>query len=190
MMRKGRSETVRVNEAVSRYGTEVIRSLQRFTQGDEFTYYARCKRASILFDWIQGVPVEEIERRYASSNPYYGNINYGDIIKFADLTRFQLRSAHKIASIIFPGEFIDGKSVDSLLKQLEVGIPADSLDLLELPFSLLRGEYLALNTIGVKNTSDLFKQPTEVLNQLLDPAILPELEKVKLLVNREVAEVV
>ena len=103
-------------------------------------YYARCKRAYILFDWIKGVSIEEIERRYASANPYRGNISYGDIRWFADLTRFHLRSAYQIASLIFPGKLIDEQAVDTLLKQLEVGIPADSLDLLELPFSLSRPE--------------------------------------------------
>ncbi len=179
MMKKGRLEAARPGEAVSKFGVEIVRLLQRFTQGDEFTYFARCKRACILFDWIRGVSIEEIERRYASNNPFYGNIGYGDVRKFADLTRFQLRSAHQIASLIFPGQFIDEKAIDALLKQLEVGIPADSLDLLELPVSLSRGEYLALNNIGVKNRADLFKQRTEVLNQILDPAILHELEKVK-----------
>jgi len=179
MMKKGRSEAARRGEVVNKFGIEVVQLLQRFTQGDEFTYFARCKRACILFDWIRGVSIEEIERRYASTHPYYGNIGYGDVRKFADLTRFQLRSAHQIASLIFPGQIIDEKAIDTLLKQLEVGIPADSLDLLELPFSLSRGEYLALNNIGVNNRADLFTQPTEALSQILDPAILHELEKLK-----------
>ena len=179
MMKKGRSEAARSGEVVSKFGIEIVRLLQRFTHGDEFTYFARCKRACILFDWIRGVSIEEIERRYASTHPYYGNIGYGDVRKFADLTRFQLRSAHQIASLIFPGQIIDEKAIDTLLKQLEVGIPADSLDLLELPFSLSRGEYLALNNIGVNNRADLFTQPTEALSQMLDPAILHELEKLK-----------
>jgi helicase len=132
-----------------------------------------------LFDWIRGVSIEEIERRYASTNPYFGNIGYGDVRKFADLTRFQLRSAHQIASLIFPGQFIDEKAIDTLLKQLEVGIPADSLDLLELPFSLSRGEYLALNANGVKNRAELFSQSREALWKVLEPTILDELEKVK-----------
>jgi len=179
MMKKGRSEAARQGEAVSKFGLEIVRLLQRFTQGDEFTYFARCKRACILFDWIRGVSIEEIERRYASTHPYFGNIGYGDVRKFADLTRFQLRSAHQIAALIFPGQFIDEKAIDALLKQLEVGIPADSLDLLELPFSLSRGEYLGLNAIGVKNRAELFSQSRETLSKVIDPAILHELEKVK-----------
>lgn len=179
MMKKGRSEAVRPNEAVTKFGVEIVRSLQRFTQGDEFVYYARCKRACILFDWVRGGSIDEIERCYASNNPFSGNISYGDIRRFADLTRFQLRSAHQIATLIFPGQFIDEKAIDALLKQLEIGIPADSLDLLELPFSLSRGEYLALHTIGVKNKADLLTQKTETLSQILDPTILHQLEKLK-----------
>lgn len=179
MMRRGRTEAMRPNEAAGKFGVEVVRTLQRFTHGEELVYFARCKRACILYDWVRGVPIEEIERRYASNNPYSGNISYGDVRKFADLTRFQLRSAHQIASIIFPGQFIDVKAIDDLLKQLEVGIPADSIDLLELPFSMTRGEYLALNIIGVKNRNDLLAQKTETLSQILDPTFVHELKKLK-----------
>lgn len=73
-----------------------------------------------------------------------GTIGHGDRRKFADVTRFHLRSAHQIAALLF----IDGgpseESMDALCKQLEVGIPADALELLSLPLPLARGEYWAL----------------------------------------------
>jgi helicase len=179
MTKRGVSEMSRPREATSRYGSAVVHLLQRFSGGDEFVYYARCKRACILFDWVRGVPVEDIERRYASNNPYYGNISYGDIRRFADLTRFQLRSAHQIASLIFPGQALDEKALDSLLKQLEVGIPVECLSLLELPLRLSRGEYLALNTMGVRNKADLLAQSDDALRQILAPSLIAEIARLR-----------
>ena len=179
MMKHGRSESTRPNDTTGKYGIEIVRSLQRFTQGDEFVYYARCKRASILFDWIRGIRVEQIESKYASNNPFFGNISYGDIIKFADLTRFILLSGHRIASLIFPQQFIDEKSIDALLKQLEVGIPEDALKLIDLPFSLSRGEYLALINLNIKNKEDLLSAPIEKLSVVLSPVTIENLESIR-----------
>jgi helicase len=58
MMKRGRSEAKRPGQATERFGTEVVIALQRYAR-DEFDYYARCKRASLLWDWINGMPVEK-----------------------------------------------------------------------------------------------------------------------------------
>lgn len=179
MVRRGRFEASRPNDTVRKYGQEIVRSLQRFTQGDEFVYYARCKKASVLFDWIRGVKVEVIETRYASNNLFFGNISYGDVVKFADLTRFILRSAHQITSIVFPGQFIDENEMDAILKQLEVGIPADALALLDIPIPLSRGEYLALITIQVRNKEELINKPINELKTILNPDAMLEVKKMK-----------
>lgn len=179
MMRRGRTESVRAGVAARQYGSDIVRSLQRFSQGDEFVYYARCKRASILYDWIRGVGVEEIERSYSSNNPYSGNVNYGDVVKFADLTRFILRSAHQIASIVFPDQFINEKDMDNILKQLEVGIPEEGLDLLTLPITLSRGEYLELIKAQIKTKEELLKSSRESLSGILNENLLDEIEKIK-----------
>jgi hypothetical protein len=70
MFKKGNKETVRPREAASRFGMPVTNALQKFVD-DYFAYYARCKRASILWDWINGVSVERIEEAY-TANPYPG----------------------------------------------------------------------------------------------------------------------
>ena len=54
--------------------------------------------------------------------------------RFADITRFHLRSASDILSILLLG-LHPQEEIDALLKQLEVGIPAELLGLLALPLA-------------------------------------------------------
>ena len=112
MMKKGRREASHPRRAAERYGQDVITLLQRRAR-DEFDYFARCKRAAILGHWIDGRPVEVIEQTY-SVNPYQGTIGHGDIRKFADATRFHLRSAHQIAALIFIEGGPSEESMDTL----------------------------------------------------------------------------
>jgi hypothetical protein len=86
-------------EAARYYGHEIVRALQRMVD-DEFEYFARCKRAALLWDWISGMPMEDLEQRY-TANPYQGRIGHGDVRRFADATRFHLRSAHQIVGVMF-----------------------------------------------------------------------------------------
>lgn len=183
MFKNGTSESMRQRDAANRYGDRVVRLLQRYTNGDEFVYYARCKKAAVLFDWINGVPTETIEETFKSRNPLFGNISYGDIRRFADLTRFQLRSAYKIASLTFPGRMIDENSMDDLLKQLEVGIPAGALKLLEIPVNMSREEYLSLYSNGIANRESLIGANKELLQGILEPATFQQV--IALLPNTE-----
>jgi hypothetical protein len=64
---------------------------------DTWDWLARCKRDCILWDWINGVPTDTLERDY-SPNPYQGTIALGHIVKFADATRYNLRSGQEIAT--------------------------------------------------------------------------------------------
>lgn len=177
MMKRGRKEAARQQEAVQRYGMETVQVLQRYVR-DEFDYYARCKRAALLWDWIQGTPLEVIEQRY-SATPYQGRIGHGDVRKFADLTRFHLRSAHEIASIMFVGKGPSEESIETLLKQLQVGIPADGLELLSISIPLARGEYLALYRAGVKTGDDLWNLPSQTVREILGPARAAQLEMLR-----------
>lgn len=154
MMKRGRAEAVRQREAAAQYGIEVIQALQRHVD-DEFMFLARCKRAAVLWDWIHGVPIETIEQRY-TPNPFQGRVGHGDVRGIADNARFHLRSAHEICSIMFMGGGPSEESVDTLLKQLEMGIPADALDLLHLPIQMGRGDYLALYARGARTVADVF----------------------------------
>jgi helicase len=175
MLKKGRAETVRPSEASSRYGAETVRLLQRHAD-DEFDYFARCKRAAILWDWIHGEPIEAIERRF-SPNPYQGKIGHGDIRRFADSTRYHLRAAHQILSVLFIDQGPSAESVESLLRQLEFGVPADALPLTELPTALSRGEYLALFARGVSAIGAFWKMLTSQLSDVLSSARIAQLER-------------
>lgn len=165
LMKKGRKEAIWPREAARRYGEETVRELQRFAE-NEFDYFGRCKRASLLRDWISGTPVDELERQY-SPNPFQGRIGLGDVRRFADATRFHLRSAHQIVGIMFIGRGPDEESIEQILRQLETGIPADSLALLTLPIPLGRGEYLALRNAGVKRPTHLWALQTEAIIRIL-----------------------
>ena len=177
MMRRGRTEAVRPQEVAARYGPDTVRLLQKYAR-DELDYYARCKRAALLWDWVHGIPVEEIEGRY-TPNPYQGRIGHGDVRKFADTTRFHLRSAHQIASIMLLGEGPDEEAIESMLRQLEVGIPADALDLLSLPLPLSRGEYLTLRSADVKTTANVWALSEEQLQPLLGSSRTTQLERLR-----------
>jgi helicase len=165
MMKRGRAESVRPRDASERYGSDVVRDLQRYAE-DEFDYLARCKRAAILWDWIAGVSVETIEQRF-SPNPFQGRIQQGDIRRFADATRFHLRSAHQILNVLFIDEGPSEEAVEALLQRLEVGIPAGALGLLGLPMSLSRGEYLALFSRGVDAAHKVCAMPPDDLASII-----------------------
>jgi helicase len=169
MFKKGTKESVRPREAASRFGTSIVNALQRFVD-DQFAYYARCKRASILWDWINGVPVERIEETY-TANPFQGKIGYGDIRKFADATRFHLGAAHRITNILFVTGGPTEESIDRLLRQLEIGLPVQALGLVDVPTDLTRGDYLALLQGGIQTADQLWQHSDEQLTQILGPLV-------------------
>ncbi|MGB2863169.1 MAG: DEAD/DEAH box helicase [Sedimentisphaerales bacterium] len=176
LMKRGYKESVRQQEATDRYGPDVVRILQRHVQGDQFIYFARCKRAAILWDWINGIPVKAIQRQY-STNPFQGTIDYGSIRTFADFTRFILRSAYQIADLILLGQGPTGDQIEILLKQLEVGIPADAIELLSIPLPLDRGQYLALHNLGVKDVKDLRSLSDVTIRDILGDPLTEQLKK-------------
>lgn len=145
---RGKSESVRVADASQRYGPSAVRLLSRFG-ADEDKFWRRCKRAAILYDWVDGVAVDAIEQRY-SPNPYQGSISYGDVIAIADTTRFHLRSARRIVSALFPEAADMADAIDRLLLRLEFGLPEEGLELLDTPVELSRGQLLALLARGVR----------------------------------------
>lgn len=169
MFKKGTKESVRPREAASRFGASIANALQRFAD-DYLSYYARCKRASILWDWINGVPVERIEEVY-TANPYQGKIGYGDIRKFADATRFHLTAAHRITNILFVTGGPTEEAIDRLLRQLEIGLPAQALGLVGIPIDLARGDYLTLLAAGIQTVNQIWQLSDERITQLLGPLV-------------------
>jgi helicase len=119
----------------------------------------------ILYDWVSGHPIEDIERDH-TTNPFSGRIEYSHIRGFADATRYLLRSASDILSLTIPGSY-SADELDALLQRLEVGIPATAIELLELPFSLGRGEYLGLVREGSTDAQKFWQADDRTLEQVL-----------------------
>ena len=161
VMKGGRSESDRASEAMQRFGPLVVQGLQRYCR-DEFEFWARCKRASLLSDWIEGTPVDVLEGRY-STTPFRGAISYGDIIRIADSARFHLRSAHQILSTLFPDQPMFLSGLDKLLHRLEFGLPAAALPLTDISLPLTRGQYLALFASGCVTADDAKNLTLETL---------------------------
>jgi helicase len=173
---KGIKEAVRVNQATQRFGPEVVRALQRHAQ-DQMEFYGRCKRASVLHDWVLGRRLDEIEAEF-STNQYFGRIEYGDIRRFADLTRFHLQSASNILALLLLDKNPQAE-LDTLLKQLEIGLPAEAIALLELPVALTRGEYLNLIGKNIMNPGQLWSAPPQVLLDYLGEERSAQLERLR-----------
>ena len=150
---RNRSEAARVSDVIQKYGDGVSRTLQRYG-ADEHELWRRSKRASILFDWVEGVPVDVLERTY-TANPYQGAIRYGDIMSIAEGTRFHLRSAHRILAALFPDQPDFLTALDVLLTRLEFGLPEAALPLAGIRPRLSRGQCLALIQIGVVTLDQL-----------------------------------
>lgn len=173
LMKRGRGEASRVGEASNRYGADTVRLLQRYAD-DEHDYWKRCKRAAILWDWIEGAGVEEIERRY-SPNVFQGTIGHGDIRRFADATRYHLRAAHQILSVLFVTGGPSDEAMETLLARLELGLPASALQLAKPPLSLARGECLALVAEGIDSAAAVFAAAEEQLKRLLSMTRMKEI---------------
>ena len=163
IFKKGRKESAWQRDVSQYYGADITQSLQNAAD-DQYDYYARCKRAAMLWNWINGEPIEAIERRF-SITPYAGNVRAGDIRSCADRTRMYLHTAYDIADILLLGEGPDEDAIDRLLRQLETGLPADALELLNLPVILLRGEYLALYNSGHRTPESVLTLSEEELQK-------------------------
>jgi helicase len=175
VMKRGQAESARVSDVARRYGGDAARLLQRFA-GENVVYWGRCKKAAIVWDWIHGDSVGDIEKRY-SPNPFQGNVSYGDIIRAAELTRFNLRSAHQIISILLVENQNLLEDLDKLLLQLEFGCPDDALNLLKLPIPLTRGELLALRGAGLISVDAVRNSTSERLTLVLGKATAERLWK-------------
>lgn len=170
------SETRWPRDAAQRYGNEIVTALQR-NADDMFDYYARCKRALILLDWTSGTPMQTIEQNY-SATVYYA-IEYSHIKSIADTTRFHLRPAAQIATVMFVDRAPSDEDIERYLVQLEMGIPADAVDLLAIPVVLTRGEYLTLYQRGIRTVEQLWELPTEAIAEFVGVGRAEELKKAR-----------
>lgn len=94
----------------------------------------------------------------------------GDIRGFANLARFHLQGAFEIADALLVGDGPNGEDVEQLLAQLEVGLPAEAMVLLQLPIRLPRGAYLALHRAGYLRPNEVLGLPKEKLVTLVGDA--------------------
>lgn len=138
--------------------TALAQALQ-FGAADLPNYWARCKKSAVLRAWTRGTPLNDIETGF-SVNPF-NRLASGDITGLADSTRFHLRAAHRIATVVVADEPIGVPSLDDVLLQLEFGLPAEALPLLQLPMPLLRGECLRLSMAGLNNADEVFRAPAD-----------------------------
>jgi helicase len=106
------------------------------------------------------------DRAEFSTNAYFGRIEYGDIRRFADTTRFQLQSASDIIAILLLDKNPQAE-LTNLLVQLEVGLPANALGLLQLPMTLTRSEYLNIISFGIKTSEQFWATHASVLSTTL-----------------------
>lgn len=164
LFRKGTAEAKWPSVVSIAYGSDIVGLLQRRAR-DAHAFYARCKRAALLWDWIGGTPVEAIEKSF-SVNPFYP-IGYGEIVGIVDSTRFHLRSALDILSILFVEKGLDTDSFDILLRRMETGLPAHAIGLLDLTSGLARGEYLALIAAGLLTKEALLAEDEKALTTIV-----------------------
>ena len=171
--KRGNSEAKWPQKANSFIDSSIIRILQ-FNTNDLYDFYARCKKICILREWIKGTPVESIETGF-TTNPFH-SVGFGDVRSIADSTRFHLRSAFNILNLYKPVNCPEPDSMENFLKQLEIGIPEQALDLLKLPVQLERGEYLGLISKGITNKQE-FSSPERFkdLKKIIRPDLLSKI---------------
>lgn len=171
--KRGQAENRWPQEVARIFGVTLARALQRHADSDT-AYAARCKRVIILHAYIAGTPMESIQKE-ATTNPFY-EIGSGHVRQFSDSTRYHLRAAHKIATALLISGGPNDNAIEQLLRQLETGLPAGALGLLDLPVSLSRGEYLVLFNAGIKSPEDFWSLSREHAQKLLQRNQVSQLE--------------
>lgn len=93
----------------------------------------------------------------------------------ADVERFEkVREEVKLAS----GDYIDLKMYEPAMRHLiDTYIPATAIELLRLPVSLTRGEYLALAARGISNAAQLWAVTPEARRDCLGKTRAHQLEQ-------------
>jgi hypothetical protein len=172
---RGRSESIRASDASQRYGARMVSLLQRYC-GGESEFWARCKRAALLWDWLEGTPIESLEKSYTVN--LFNAVSYGDVIRIAEATRFHLRSVHQILSTLLMEHPDFLTNLDTILKRLEFGLPEATMALTELPTPLTRGQYLALWQAGCSTCEEVVQLSDEQLIACVGPTTAQALKVV------------
>lgn len=174
MQRRGAGEIKWRSQANQKLGA--LAQLFSKQAADDHVLNARCKRALVLLDWMDGHALEAIESGY-SANPFAA-VDTGSIRSIADTTRFHLRSIFSLASTLMLTGDLDEDALNTLLAQLEFGVPAKVLGLLDLPIRLSRGEMLAFASMGAFQTESVAALSNDQLQSVLGA------ERAAILTNR------
>lgn len=163
IQRRGTGEIKWRSQAQQRLGS-LAQHLTRHAE-DAHALNARCKRALVLLDWMDGQPLDVIENGYSANS--FNAVDTGSIRSVADTTRFHLRSVFSLASVLMLTGDLDDAALNALLARLEFGLPEQALGLLDLPTRLSRGEILALTALGAYQLDDVAALPLEQLQRVL-----------------------
>lgn len=163
-------------EARNTYGADMTGILSTRAR-EQREFYARCKRALIVTDWIRGVPTGDIERRFTANA--FAPVGHGDIRGFADGVRLLVEAAIKITSIVRETAFDEGE-VENYLRCLDLGVPAAVLPLTRLGVPVTRGTLLRLHGLGIHSPEALYAQGRDQAEHLLGEGGIPLYEAVAL----------
>ena len=163
LQRGKRGEPDRPGQVSMRFNHQVA-GILRQRASDEGVYHRRCKRVLVLADWLEGVLIEDIERRY-TPNPF-SRLAHGDIVGYADGARYLLQSALRIAAIVLGDSAFSHEEAERLLMRLEYGLPAYLLPMIDTPITFTRGEILTLSNASITTVDALRSQTTDALRKL------------------------
>jgi replicative superfamily II helicase len=149
--------------AMQRFGFEMAQVLRMRADTDR-TFLGRCKRALIVADWIAGVPTGDIEAGYSANA--FSRVGHGDIRGFADGSRYLLESAVRIANIVLQ-HAIDEPALNSLLRRLDLGVPAEMLPMMDLGVEFTRSDLLTLWRVGVTSLDAADARSVDELTTLI-----------------------
>ncbi len=125
----------------------LIQVLQQ-TSRDARQVTTRAKRASAAVLWVTGMPIEEIEQ-YLNQHMYNRSGLAGTVRSVADRTRDLLPAVAAVVRSLDPAQAVDTLVARTMLR-LELGIPADLVDLAEvLTTFLTRPQWMRLETAGL-----------------------------------------
>jgi hypothetical protein len=128
--RNGSPEARWVNEAARRFGNDIADGLQLgATEANQV--WARAKKALIILAYISGISINQIETNFTSNARYYG---VGADITGPPTTRGTgYVPSTNLWGIAYPAFAPDPDAMAALFQQMEIGIPADILDLMSAP---------------------------------------------------------
>ena len=100
--KKGTKESAWQRDVTRYYGADITRALQGRAD-DQYDYYARCKRAAILWAWINGEPIETIEKSINENEEFEYFRIYLYYLKIVRLRREDNILQRKNRQFVVPG---------------------------------------------------------------------------------------